>query len=209
MAAPVDERTQFQVDRLAYFSDAVFAIAITLLALNIHAPAMPQADERQLLQAVGHMVPSIIGFGLSFFVISNYWRAHHRLFRWVMNYDDTFVTLNLLLLLTVSFVPCPTAFYSDHPNFRTPLVFYTLSLTVVGLLQYVLWRYVTRRPELLRVYPLPHDVLVMGRRTLVVPVVSVLAVAGSFVALWLSGVLLMLIPVFLRIVTRLARPSVR
>ena len=204
---PTDERTQFQVDRLAYFSDAVFAIAITLLALNIRTPAVPQASEESLRAAIGQMVPSIVGFVLSFYVISNYWRAHHRLFRWVANYDDPFVTINLLLLLFVSFIPCPTAFYSNNPNFQTPLVFYAASLGAVGLLQFALRTYVIRRPWLLRTDSPPRELLLMGRRALLIPLVCALAVAVSFASLWGARLMLIFLPFFLRVYTRLTRPK--
>ena len=49
-------------------------------------------------------------------VIGTYWRAHHRLFRWVRNYDNRLVSINMRLLLCVSFIPCPTAFYSQYPG---------------------------------------------------------------------------------------------
>ena len=209
MAALTDERTQFQVDRLAYFSDAVFAIAITLLVFNIRAPALSQADEPELLRAIGRMVPAIIGFALSFFVVSNYWRAHHRLFGWVSHHDDTLVTVNLLLLFFVSFIPCPTAFYSDHPNFRTPLMFYAGSLAVVGLLQFNLARYLLRRPDLLRVDAPVFELWLMSRRALVLPVVCILAGLSAMFDLWLARAMLMLIPVFMRIFTRVARRKSR
>lgn len=206
---PADERTQFQVDRLAYFSDAVFAIAITLLALNIHPPTGQFHTERALVHAIGGMVPGIIGFVLSFLVISNYWRAHHRLFRWVCNYDHAFVTINLLLLLCVSFIPSPTAFYSDYPEFRTPLIFYALSLAVVGLLNYALLRYVVRHPEILRDDAPPGELVLMGRRSLLIPLICTLACLFSFANLTLAWLTLLLIPFALRGYTRFIHPRFR
>ena len=129
------DRTQFQVDRLAFFSDAVFAIAITLLALNIRAPEIVgPVNEHALAVAAGDMIPRMLGFLLSFLVIGNYWRSHHRLFQWVRGYDAHLLTINLLLLLFVSFIPAPTAFYSDYPDYRTPLIFYAVSLSMVGVM---------------------------------------------------------------------------
>lgn len=201
----IDERTQFQVDRLAYFSDAVFAIAITLLALNIHAPALRHPTERMLLSAVGQMIPGIVGFVLSFLVISNYWRAHHRLFRWMRAYDNTLVTINLLLLMGVSFMPIPTAFFGDYPDFRTPLIFYAGSLALVGWLNYLLLRYVLNRPALLRADAVPAELRLMSRRSLLVPVVCGTASLFSFASLRLAELTLLLIPVFIRVYTRFAR----
>ncbi len=209
MTTSPDERTQFQVDRLAYFSDAVFAIAITLLALNIHAPAAHYRSERALVGAIGQMVPGIVGFILSFLVVSNYWRAHHRLFRWVRDYDNNLVTVNLLLLMCVSFIPIPTAFYSDNANFRTPLIFYATSLAVVGLMNYALMRYVLRHPELLRNDAIPAEVVLMSRRSLLIPVICGLACLFSFANMWLARLMLLFIPVFMRLYTRFVHPRFR
>ena len=201
-----EDRPQFQVDRLAFFSDAVFAIAITLLALNIHAPRFVGGEpgDRDLLAALGHMVPSIVGFVLSFLVIGTYWRSHHRLFRWVRMYDSGLVTINLLLLLSVSFIPAPTAFYADYPASRVPLIFYASSLAAVGLMNSLLWRYLIRHPALLDPAAPPLGLRLGAGRSLVIPAACALAIALSFVHPWLARGALLTIPLGTRIYTRLA-----
>ena len=208
---PGDGRTQFQVDRLAFFSDAVFAIAITLLALNIHAPTFAGGppDERQLLRAVYWMIPRIVGFVLSFLVIGTYWRAHHRLFRWVRGYTPRLLTLNSLLLLAVSFIPAPTGFYSDYPSHRVPLIFYASSLAVVGVMNHRLWRYLTRHPELLDPATPALEMRLGAGRSLVIPAACALAVGLSFVNGWLAPLALMSIPLWTRVYTRLIHRSAR
>ncbi len=201
-----DERTAFQVERLAFFSDAVFAIAITLLALNINAPGLVRVrSEHDALVAMGQMVPRVIGFVLSFLVIGNYWRSHHRLFRWVRDYDANLVTINLLLLLSVSFIPCPTAFYSDYADLRTPLIFYALSLSAVGLLNYALWRYFLRRPALLDPAAPMHELAVGAGRSLMIPMACGAAIILSFASLWLARLALLSIPLWVRVYTLAAR----
>ncbi len=206
-----DSRTQFQVDRLAFFSDAVFAIAITLLALNIHAPVFVNRvpDERELLAAVGYMVPRIIGFVLSFLVIGTYWRAHHRLFRWVRGYTPRLLTLNSLLLLAVSFIPAPTGFYSDYPDHRVPLIFYAASLAVVGVMNHLLWRYLIRHPELLDPTTPALEMRLGAGRSLVIPAACALAVGLSFFSGWLAPLALMSIPLWTRVYTRLTHRFTR
>ncbi len=206
-----EDRTRFQVDRLAFFSDAVFAIAITLLALNIHAPALGggPANEASLLKAAGsvYSLSHIVGFLLSFLVIGNYWRSHHRLFRWVRDYDPRLVTINLWLLLFVSFIPAPTAFYSDYPDFRTPLICYAVSLSAVGVMNAVLWSYLRRHPELLYPGSPPFELRLGARRSLMIPMACALAVGLSFVNLWLARGSLLLIPLWIRLYTRWANRS--
>ncbi len=207
-----DDRTRFQVDRLAFFSDAVFAIAITLLALNIRVPAITggRPDEGALIAAVGsnYAVSRVIGFLLSFLVIGNYWRSHHRLFRWVRDHDSRLVTINLWLLLFVSFIPAPTTFYSDYPDYRTPLVCYAVSLSAVGVMNSVLWSYLRRYPELLYPGSPPFELRLGAGRSLVIPAACALAIGLSFANLWLARLSLLLIPLWTRAYTRLAsRPG--
>ena len=203
-SAPGEDRTQFQVDRLAFFSDAVFAIAITLLALNIHAPNfVGQPGERELTVAVLWMMPRILGFLLSFLVIGNYWRAHHRLFRWVRGYTPGLVQINLFLLLAVSFIPAPTGFYSDYPQYRAPLIFYASSLAVVGLMNHWLWKYLIRHPELLDPATPPLEMRLGAGRSLVIPATCALAIALSFTSEWLPRLALLSIPLWMRVYTRL------
>ena len=200
----MSDRAQFQADRLALFSDAVFAIAITLLALNIRVPAVSgQADEHALAVAAGGAIPRVLGFLLSFLVIGNYWRAHHRLFRWVRGHAPRLVTANLWLLLFVSFIPAPTAFYSDYPGFRTPLVIYAVSLSAVGVMNFTVWQYARRHPELLDPAAPPLELRLGAERSLLIPAVCAVAVLLSFVSLWLAGPSLLLIPLWMRIYTRL------
>ncbi len=198
------DRTQFQVDRLAFFSDAVFAIAITLLALNIHPSALTgPVSEGVLAHAVAGMVPRIVGFTLSFLVVGNYWRSHHRLFRWVRNCTPRLVTINVILLLFVSFMPAPTAFYSDFPAYRSALFFYMASLSLVGLANFTLWAYLGRHPELLDPATPPLDLRIGAERSLVIPATCLVAALLSYVNLWLSGLAMTAIPLWTRIYTRL------
>ncbi len=206
ISAPGADRTQFQVDRLAFFSDAVFAIAITLLALNIHAPNFVGGPpgEHELAVAVAYMVPRIIGFVLSFLVIGTYWRAHHRLFRWVRGYTPRLITLNSFLLLAVSFIPAPTGFYSDYPDHRAPLIFYAASLAVVGLMNHLLWRYLAHHRELLDPATPPLEMRLGAGRSLVIPSACALAIGLSFVNFWLARLAMLSIPLWMRVYTRLA-----
>src|SRR5437660_9370808 len=97
-----------EMDRLMFFSDGVFAIAITLLVLQITVP-IPGLSEHQLGDALRHLGPKYFGFVLSFLVIGRYWMAHHRVFEYIKRFDMPLVWLNLAFLLLIAFLPFPTA----------------------------------------------------------------------------------------------------
>jgi uncharacterized membrane protein len=132
-----------QFERLVLFSDAVFAIAITLLVLDLKPPA-GAFDVR----ALATMIPSFEGFGISFFVIAVYWLSHHHLFGALRREDGPLRVMNLFFLASIAFLPFPTSIIALHAPTTAAVIFYALSVAVVGLLQAGLVL-VARRPALM------------------------------------------------------------
>jgi uncharacterized membrane protein len=129
------------LDRLIFFSDAVFAIAITLLALDIRLPALlPTATDAQLLNQLLGLGPKYYSYVLSFLTIGLYWLGHHRMFQYISRYDPLLLVLNLLLLMGIAFIPFASLVIGDY-NDRTSDVFYALVLTLTGLLSGGMWLY--------------------------------------------------------------------
>ena len=87
------------LERLVFFSDAVFAIAITLLALDIRLPIEAvHLSDLQLFNSLVDIWPKYLSFLISFLVIGNFWIAHHRRYRYISRYDTRLLLLNLLVL---------------------------------------------------------------------------------------------------------------
>ena len=109
-------KKEFQLERLILFSDAVFAIAITLLIIEIKVPEIHKEElsELTVLQALAQLAPKFAGFLVSFLLIGQYWVMHHRMFGFVINYTERLIWLNILLLLTIVLMPFSTAFYSEY-----------------------------------------------------------------------------------------------
>lgn len=127
-------REFFQLERLTFFSDAVFAIAITLLVIEIRLPPLHHATESDLANALLQLIPQYVGFIVSFFVIGRFWLGHHRAFGQLSRVDDKLVWRNLLFLLTVAFMPFPTAIISEFPASRVAVGLYACWLMAAGLL---------------------------------------------------------------------------
>lgn len=119
-------------ERLAFFSDAVFAIAITLLVIEIKLPPLAEANDVGLLQALGELTPHYVGFFVSFFVIGRFWIGHHQLFGLIKGSDSILVWRNLLFLLTIAFMPFPTAILGEFVQLRPAVCFYALWLAFAG-----------------------------------------------------------------------------
>jgi uncharacterized membrane protein len=138
-----DEGRQLGFERLLFFSDAVFAIAITILVLDLR-PEDVLARGFDLTP----LLPKLTGFAVSFYVIGRYWAAHHDLFVRVRGYDGRLITTNLWFLFGIVFLPFTTAVVVIARADPGPVILYAASLTYVGLMMVVLI-VVARRPGLL------------------------------------------------------------
>jgi TMEM175 potassium channel family protein len=171
-----------ELERIIFFSDAMFAIAITLLVLDIRVPSVPQdLVASGLPQALAALWPKFLSYIISFVVIGLYcWQVHHRTFRYITGYDDRLVALNLFLLMGVAFLPFSVSLISEYGPERIALLIYLGHLSVIGLLLDALLWYAERRkltapaltPELFT------QMLVKGLR---LPVLCLIGAAVSFV----------------------------
>jgi uncharacterized membrane protein len=150
-------KKEFQLERMILFSDAVFAIAITLLAIELKLPAeitidkiatsldRHSATDALLLSGLGEMMGKFIGFFISFFIIGLYWTVHHRMFGYVVNYDNKLLRLNLIYLMAIVLMPFSTALYSEYAVrfLKVPVIVYTINIIFLGAMNYLLWNYVS------------------------------------------------------------------
>jgi len=129
-------------ERLSFFSDAVFAIAITLLVLEIRVP--DGLSPAELTAALGEMWPKFVSYLISFSLIGGYWRAHHRIFRYVRAYDRRLISLNLLFLMCVAFLPFPSSLLGEYGGRLVAVEIYAGSVAATGLFLCGMWWYATR-----------------------------------------------------------------
>ncbi len=140
---------QHGLDRIIFFSDGVFAIAITLLALEIRLPdPIVNLNNDELAAALVAIWPKYMSFLISFLVIGFFWISHHRKFHYIQRYDKTLIFLNLLLLMVIAFIPFPTTVLSQYGN-RTATIFYALVIILGGLISMVTWWYASHHNRLI------------------------------------------------------------
>jgi uncharacterized membrane protein len=140
-----------ETNRIEAFSDGVFAIAITLLILEIKVPR-DLAPSTTLAQALAHQWPSYLAFVTSFFTILIMWVNHHRLFTHIGRCDDRLLFYNGLLLLGIAVLPFPTALvaeYLGHAGQTTAASVYNGTLIVIAVCFNVLWRSASSNGRLL------------------------------------------------------------
>jgi len=146
-AATGDAEPGLGFERVVFFSDAVFAIVITLLVLPLTTEIDLPEDGPDLRGAVLDLWPTVLTFAVTFLVVGQFWIAHHRTFGYVVRQDHTLVWLNLVTLLTVAFLPFPTALLGAHPTDGDafPVVFYATSMTITSAALTGTWVYAVGR----------------------------------------------------------------
>jgi TMEM175 potassium channel family protein len=192
------------LERLIFFSDAVFAIAITLLIIEVHPPRLGfGAGDREHLIALANLTPSFVAFFISFFVIGAFWMGHHRAFSLSRHWSPTLLFPNILMLAAIVFMPFATAYMGTNMGERVPTVLYDVVLFVTGLLNIRLVRLATSAP----VVDEHADPLVIARtraRGWGVTLGAALALLLAFVFPRISQFGLLTIPLWLRLSVRRA-----
>jgi uncharacterized membrane protein len=199
---PGDERREtaaaesFGIDRIKFFSDAVFAIAITLLSLNLALPA--NTRQSNLAHQLGALWPEYCAFAFTFILIGLRWLTHLIQFRYIRRYDNTLLGLNLTLLLVVAFLPFASRVLASYPDSRAACVLYAGSIAVAGLISTALWRHACRSGQLTEDPGLDADTRAgLLIRWAVIPVFFGIAIILSFAApsLWPARVVALCAPV--------------
>jgi uncharacterized membrane protein len=168
-----------EYDRVLFFSDAVFAIAITLLVVDLRVP--------DVVLNAGHQLHAdkyrILGFAISFLVIGLFWMGHHRLFRYITALDRPVIFLNLLFLGTIAFLPYPTALlFASSTKQVAATVFYAACVAGAGLVELAIWLYALRAERLVPASVSPASRRYVTAQILPTPVVFGLSIPVAFVA---------------------------
>ncbi|WP_427161244.1 TMEM175 family protein [Aliinostoc sp. HNIBRCY26] len=182
--------------RLEAFSDGVFAIAITLLVLEIKVPPPDTALAAELL----HLWPSYLAYVVSFLVIGAIWINHHAMFKHIVRVDGTLLLLNLFHLMLIAFLPFPTAVLAEafHRGTDEPVAaaFYSGILTVIGIFVNAMWRYAAHGYRLISTHLTATKIQKINRQFFVGPTVYAIATVIALVLPWLAVLLYILLNVF-------------
>jgi uncharacterized membrane protein len=181
---------------LEAFSDGVFAIAITLLVLEIKVPPPDTVLGAALLQ----LWPYYLAYVVSFLVIGAIWINHHAMFQHIVRVDGTLLLLNVLHLMLIAFLPFPTAVLAEafHRGTDEPVAaaFYGGILTVIGIFVNAMWRYAAHGYRLIDTHLTAKKVRKIRRQFLVGPIVYAIATVVALVVPWLAVLLFILLNLF-------------
>jgi uncharacterized membrane protein len=180
--------TEFnETARVEAFSDAVFAIAMTLLVLELRIPHQGEDQPGTLLQTLMDQRSMYVAFLTSFLSIGIMWIKHHKLFTLIQHRTHTLILLNLLLMLGVTVVPFPTAVLAQ--NLRDPLdvkiaaIFYNGWFTFIAIMFNALWRYASSGRRLLAKTVDERAIRAQTRQFTLLPIFYLIA----FAVAWVDG----------------------
>ncbi len=169
--------------RTISFSDAVIAIAITLLALDLKVPQVPESSAAaELPSALLELWPNLFSFVLSFWIIGSYWLAHRRIAELVGVYDRRMQLINLLFLMWIVLMPFSTALVGEYEHQQLPVVIYAVHNILTSLTLTWLWRHTVSDSSLVEANLDPRLVRHSIFRALIVQSVFLLSIGISFVS---------------------------
>jgi len=172
-----------------FFSDAVFAIAITLLVLDLKVPQMPESlAAAELPSALLDLSPEFFSFLISFWVIGFYWLAHHRIFHHVRAYDRSMLLMNLLFLMWIVLMPFSSSLIGEYEHLRLPVIVYAAHNILAELTLSWLWRHASKDGSLVKTNLDPRATRYHNLRALFLPTVFLLSIGMAFISVDLARV---------------------
>ena len=178
--------------RLETLEDGVFAIAMTLLVLNLKVPAKL---DNSLLKAILQIWPDLITFFGSFILLGVFWFGHRAALHYVKHADHIFHWLELILLMFVSIVPFSASLISKYYNEQAAIIIYGTNLIAIGITLTIQWYYASNNYRLID-SQVPKTVINFAKiRSIFAPVAYSIAVLLSFIDLKISLILFTIIPV--------------
>jgi uncharacterized membrane protein len=179
--------------RLETLTDGIFAIAMTLLVLELHPPLNVLSPADFYNQVLGQW-PSLLGFGLSFIILGMFWVAHQTEFKFIKKLDNTLIWLNIFYLLFVSLLPFSTALLGQYYFLQLAVVIYGLHLIVMVLLQYWTWHHSYNHAALVK-EDIPQGLDRLSKRLCYLAVTAyMIALLISFVSLPITLIIYAIVP---------------
>ncbi len=195
-----------RVERLTLFSDAIFAFAMTLLAVNIRVPEIAQGLVGSRLSIeLANLTPKFIGYGLSFFISGSYWVFYHRIFTNIKRYDLTLIWLNIAFLFLVVLIPFPSDLIGRFLTQQVSVLIYSTMMAATGFALSLIWLYASRNHRLIDEGLSNAGIRRLTVRTLTMPLVFAISIPASFVLGEFTPILWILVVVLGRMLDRYHR----
>lgn len=173
-----------KVERVISFSDAVFAFAITLMALSIDIPDLPtHLTQSELLDKLYNLYPQFESYVISFAVIAIFWVSYHQVFNHIKGSHITMVYLNLLFLLLITLLSLSTSLVINYGTYQIPYIIYCFIVIMTSSLLATIWWHATRNKRLVDKNLHPFFIKGVLVNLISIPIVFTISIIISFVNL--------------------------
>ena len=171
-----------RTSRLETLTDGIFAIAMTLLILNLALPEVADGVKKtQLHNLLLGQWEIFINYAVSFLVLAFFWLRHHRQFHVIKRTDRIHLSINILFLMFVALVPFSTSLMGDYPHDRAAVSFFAANIFILGMLSLLSWVYATRGHRLVDHSLTPQRIARGIEMEAVMPLVSAMLVILSLI----------------------------
>ena len=168
-------------DRVITLTDAVLAIVMTLLVLEIVVPQLSQSEvATELPKRLRELLPDVWSYAISFIILGFFWIAHDDQFHYIMRANRTFLWITIFYLMFIAFIPFSTALIGEYVDQPISEVIYGINISVVLFWTYLQWRYATRKHQLVNTDLNPIFIARMSRRLLVGITLYPIAITVSY-----------------------------
>ena len=184
--------------RIEALTDGVFAIAMTLLALSLEVPETlqdtPETGVANFMLQNSHL---FLNYIMSFVLLSIFWINHHKQFHFIKRTDRKHLWINLFILMFIASIPFSTSLIGDYPNIQITSIVFEMNMFILGMLFYLNWNYATYNRRLVNKNLSQEIINVIKNRAFIVPVVSLSAIALSFISPRWSTLIYFSIPIIM------------
>jgi len=174
-------------NRLESFVDAVFAVAITLLVLDLVVPALPHSNVA-IIAYLDSLLPKFVGYFLAFFLLAILLNIHNRQFKNLEYADQNLWWLNIVFLAFIVLVPFVTSIWTEYGDTTIGVLFFHFNMLISGLILYFIWAYAKNHKYLLRKDITSRTISIITYRNLAIPIASIIAIGLAFFTPILSNV---------------------
>lgn len=185
--------------RMETLVDGIFAIAMTLLVLNLSIPQLTHSVSNVTIENhLISLIPKFFTYALSFILLAVFWRMNHQQFYRIKRIDNTLVWITVIWLLFVALVPFSTSLVGEYGSVQISEIFFDVNMFLIGALSALSWYYATEKgftdKKLTR-----ENIHKIRKLNLIFPVVALLAIGVTFITPSWSGVTYISITIFKRI----------
>lgn len=208
-------KKEFQLERMILFSDAVFAIVITLMAIEIKIPENIELTSENISHELIHLLPTLLAYIVSFIFIGAIWYQHLKMFSLLKDYDKGLVIRNMLLLFFIGLFPFSATLITRAKGQMLPFFMYLFMILFCVIAQYILYHYIINNPKIRLNTDLSEHKFELKKRKVAALGFSVSAVliAITYLAIpepelkSLSMLWMMLFPIVFKIYTKKKKPK--